>query len=66
MDVEKTITEIEWLERTYALPDERRLELEDLNRAHDRSNANNPWFKLWQDFGVVTRPERTPRLSLPE
>ena len=58
MDVEKTITEIEWLERIFALPDSRRLgstDLEAVNRMHDQMNAHSPWFQLWQRYGICTR-----------
>ena len=69
MDVEKTITEIEWLERTFALADDRRLGTKDLaaaNRTHDQTYANNPWFRLWQRYGVCTHSERDPGLCLPD
>ena len=49
MDAEKTISEVEWLERIFALPDTRRLRLGDreaLNRQHDEMYAANPWFRL--------------------
>lgn len=58
MDVEKTITEIEWLERILALPDSRRLGLADreaAQRRHDELLAHNPWFRLWQRYGVCSR-----------
>jgi hypothetical protein len=54
MDVEKTIADIELLERMYSLPDKRPLQLADrdaANRRHDDSCANNPWFRLWKHFG---------------
>ena len=60
MDTEQTIAEIEWLERIYAVPDTRPLGQRDLlaaNRAHDEKNAHSPWFRLWQRYGVVCRPE---------
>jgi hypothetical protein len=60
MDAEKTIAEIEWLERIFALPDSRRLRLSDreaANRQHDQILAANPWFRLWQRYGICTRPE---------
>jgi hypothetical protein len=60
MDMEKTITEVEWLERIFALPDTRRLQLADLeaaNRKHDEMNAANPWFRLWQRYGICTRTD---------
>lgn len=63
MDVDKTISEIEWLERTFALADRRPLGSEDLeaaNRAHDQNYANNPWFRLWQRYGICTRSEPSP------
>jgi hypothetical protein len=55
MDVEKTITEIEWLERLFAAPDDRPLQLADryaANERHDETYANNPWFRLWKRYGV--------------
>jgi len=55
MNVEKTIAEIEWLERIYSLPDARPLQLSDLratNQKHDQMYAENPWFRLWQRYGV--------------
>jgi hypothetical protein len=61
MDVEKTIAEIEWLERVLALPDTRRLRLADreaANRKHDERYADNPWFKLWKHYGICTAANR--------
>jgi len=57
MDVEKAITEIEWLERIFALPDRRMqpVDHEAANRRHDSMHAANPWFRLWKEFGVCTR-----------
>ena len=55
MDVEKTITEIELLERLHALPDDRGFSLADreaANRRHDEQCARNPWFRVWQQFGL--------------
>jgi len=55
MDPEKTIAEIEWLERIIALPDRRPFSASDreaANRRHDQSVANSPWFKLWQSYGL--------------
>ncbi len=60
VDAEQTIAEIEALERISALPDTRPLTTNDIsaaNRRHDGKNANSPWFRLWQDFGVCCRPE---------
>ncbi len=60
MDVQKTITDIELLERIVALPDTRPMTPSDLsaaNRTHDEKNANSPWFKLWRDFGICCRSE---------
>ncbi len=60
MDIEKTIAEIKLLEQIYALPDPRPITLSDrevANRMHDEIYANNPWFKLWQRYGVSSRPE---------
>ncbi len=58
MDAEKTIFEIEWLERLLALPDTRRprpADREAANRRHDEMYASNPWFRLWQRYGVCSR-----------
>ena len=55
MDAEKTITEIEWLERIFALPDMRPLRSADreaANQKHDEMYAGNPWFRLWKRYGV--------------
>jgi hypothetical protein len=63
MDVEKTIADIEWLERVFALPDTRRVRLADreaANRKHDRMYAANPWFRLWQRYGISTAARATP------
>jgi hypothetical protein len=60
MDVEQIITEVEWLERMFALPDKRPLTQNDLsaaNRRHDEMLANSPWFRLWQRYGICCRPE---------
>jgi hypothetical protein len=55
MDAEQIIAEIELLERIHALPDDRPFSLSDreaANRRHDEMCAGNPWFRLWQDFGL--------------
>jgi len=55
MDAERTISEIEWLERVYAAPDTRPLSASDIsaaNRRHDDLLAHSPWFRLWQQYGV--------------
>jgi len=68
MDAERTIDEIEWLERVFALPDARPLSPNDLsavNRRHDARLANSPWFKLWQRYGVCCR-QQSPVLRLGE
>jgi hypothetical protein len=60
MDTEQTIREIESLERIFAVPDTRPLKSNDLfaaNRRHDEANANSPWFRLWQRYGVCCRSE---------
>jgi len=58
MDAERTITEIEWLERVYAAPDTRPLSASDIsaaNRRHDDLLAHSPWFRLWQQYGLCCR-----------
>jgi hypothetical protein len=58
MDAEQTITEIEWLERVYAVPDTRPLSASDIsaaNRKHDDMLAHSPWFRLWQQYGICCR-----------
>jgi hypothetical protein len=68
MDAEQTIAEIEYLERTFAVPDTRPLSPSDLsaaNRRHDERLAHSPWFRLWQHFGVCCRPE-SQVIQLPE
>jgi hypothetical protein len=68
MDTEQTITEIEWLERAFAVPDTRPLSTSDFaaaNRRHDEMNAHSPWFRLWQRYGICCRSE-PPVLRLPE
>jgi len=60
MDAERRITEVESLERMYALRDDRPLKGSDISAAnlrHDQSLATSPWFKLWRDFGVCCRPQ---------
>ena len=66
MDAEQTIAEIESLERIFAVPDSRPLTANDLlaaNRRHDEKQANSPWFRLWQRYGVCCRSE-SPSLRL--
>jgi len=61
MDVEQIISEIERLERIFAVPDTRPLSPSDLsaaNRRHDEMSAHSPWFRLWQHYGVCCRAER--------
>jgi hypothetical protein len=58
MDAERTIAEIELLERIFAAPDTRPLNASDLsavNRRHDEMNAHSPWFQLWQRYGICCR-----------
>ena len=55
MDLDKTISEIEWLERIFSLPDNRPLRLQDreaANQRHDELLADNPWFRLWKRYGI--------------
>lgn len=66
MDTERTIAEIEDLQRIFALPDTRPMNANDLaaaNRRHDEKLANSPWFRLWQRYGICCRPE-SPTLQL--
>ncbi|HZS98908.1 MAG TPA: hypothetical protein VFA40_19140 [Terriglobales bacterium] len=59
MDAEQTIADIELLERIFAVPDTRPLNLSDLaaaNRRHDEKLAQSPWFRLWQQYGICCRP----------
>jgi hypothetical protein len=68
MDAERTIDEIERLERIFAEPDTRPLSAGDLaaaNRKHDEMLAHSPWFRLWQQYGVCCRPE-APVMRLPD
>jgi len=68
MDAEQTISEIEWLDRIFAVPDTRPLTPSDLsaaNRRHDENLAHSPWLRLWQHFGVCCRPE-SPAIRLGE
>ena len=54
MDAERTISEIETLERMFALSDPRppRLgSLPFLNHLHDEKLARNPWFQLLKRYG---------------
>lgn len=66
MNAEQRIAEIEWLERIFALRDTRPLSASDLaaaNRQHDEQQANSPWFRLQQRYGVCCRAE-SPALRL--
>ena len=68
MDVERTISEIEWLEDIASLPDTRSFSASDIaaaNRRHDEALSRSPWFRLWQSYGVCCRPQ-DPGLALPE
>ena len=63
MDDERTIAEIECLERILLEPDTRPLRLSDVaaaNRRHDALLAHTPWFQLWQEYGVCCRVMRHP------
>ena len=68
MDLERTIAEIERLERIFAVPDTRPLTENDIaaaNRRHDQVLARSPWFRLWQTYGVCCR-SKAPVLRLSE
>ncbi len=69
MNLERTIAEIEWLERLFSLPDRRPFgaaDREAANRRHDEKNARNPWFRMWQDFGICTRSDAQSSPPYPE
>ena len=59
MNIDRTIIEIEYLERIFAVPDTRPLmsasDLSAVNRRHDDMHAQSPWFRLWQRYGVCCR-----------
>ena len=60
MDVERIIDEIEQPQEMFEAPDTRPLSASDnsaANRRHDEMLAHSPWFRLWQHFGVGSRPE---------
>jgi hypothetical protein len=66
MNIDRTIAEIERLERIFAVPDNRPLSPSDLsaaNRRHDDMLAYSPWFRLWQRYGICCRAE-SPALRL--
>jgi hypothetical protein len=66
MDSERTIDEIEWLERIFAVPDTRPLSPSDLsaaNRRHDETHAHSPWIRLWQRYERELSPLK-PRRSV--
>jgi hypothetical protein len=68
MDIERTISEIESLEDMYDMPDIRPLTAADIlaaNRRHDKKQANSPWFRFWQHYGICCRNE-SPTLQLGE
>lgn len=68
MDVERIISEIEALEGMYDMPDIRPLTPENVlaaNQRHDKKQANSPWFRLWQRYGVCCR-SGSPVLQLGE
>lgn len=68
MDLERTITEIEWLERIFAAPDARPMSASDLsaaNRKHDEKLAHSPWFQLWNRYGICCR-SKSPAIQLGE
>lgn len=68
MDAERTIADIELLERIFAAPDTRPMNASDLsaaNRRHDEKLANSPWFRLWNRYGICCRSE-SPALQLGE
>ena len=70
MDVEQIISEIEGLERIFAVPDTRPLSPSDLsatNRKHDEVLAHSPWFRLCSTTALGRlRLRNTIRLSTVE
>ena len=68
MNIDRTIAEIEYLERIFVVPDTRPLSPSDLsaaNRKHDEMLAHSPWFRIWQRYGICCRPQ-PPELRLGE
>jgi hypothetical protein len=68
MEVERIISQVELLERIFAVPDNRPLSAQDIaaaNRRHDEMLAHSPWFRLWQRYGVCCRSE-SPAIRLGE
>ena len=68
MDAEQIIAEIEQLEEIFEMPDTRPFSASDIaaaNRRHDEINAQSPWFRLWQRYGVCCRTE-SPTFGLGE
>jgi hypothetical protein len=62
MNLDRTIADIEWLERLLTKPDTRPLSESDIsaaNRKHDQKLARSPWFQLWQRFGICCRSEES-------
>ena len=60
MDVERIIDDIEQLQEMFEAPDIRPLSASDIsaaNRRHDEKQANSPWFRLWQRYGICCRSE---------
>jgi hypothetical protein len=60
MQSDRTIAEIERIERMFALRDPRPLNANDLaaaNHSHDEKLAHSPWFRLWQRYGVCCRAD---------
>lgn len=60
MDIERIIDDIQQLEEMFEAPDIRPLSASDIsaaNRHHDERQANSPWFRPWQRYGVCCRPE---------
>jgi hypothetical protein len=54
MDAEEIIAEIKLLEHIFTLPDKRPFQMADwkaANHKHDEMYANNPWFRLWKQYG---------------
>jgi hypothetical protein len=56
MDVERIVEEIQQLQEMFEAPDVRPLSASAIsvaNRRHDEMLAQSPWFRLWQQSGLL-------------